>query len=49
MIYKGIGAYFISRSPIAQWSSVFGSGPNDPGSNPGGAIILIIFIYSIVY
>ena len=26
-------------SPVVQWSSMAGSGPADPGSNPGGAIL----------
>ena len=26
-------------SPVVQWSSIGGSGPSDPGSNPGRAIL----------
>ena len=26
------------NSPVVQWSSIGGSGPSDPGSNPGRAI-----------
>ncbi len=28
----------VYSSPIVQWSSIQGSGPCNPGSNPGGAI-----------
>ncbi len=30
--------WFFYQSPVVQWSSIRGSGPWDPGSNPGGAI-----------
>ena len=28
------------HSPVVQWSSMIGSGPIDPGSNPGRAILI---------
>ena len=43
--------YKIMYSSVVYWSIILGSGPEDAGSNPAGAIInnKILFLYEIYY